>query len=136
MEYGTTGKIKNVHIRDPNNPEAKRLMRQVEGLDLPEGKIIPNGDGTIRIDLSSVDDIKAARRVTNEAVGAIGESGVTGYISKRLLRIRAGIAGFHPIERRIQKAGESLTEFYTNFNKKRDEKIRKGSEAPETKATA
>ncbi len=141
LDYdGRTGRLNKI-ILDPNTSAGKKMIADIEskhGVSMPK-----NSDGRVHLDFAMDSSEISSARVRRQNIGAsvevIGMNRVSSALSKRMLKIRAGV-NFHPLRNLArnfdEKANLKFREWRDKIKNDRAEKIKKGSQPPDNIKTS
>ena len=133
LRYNNPGRLSEILI-DPNSNEGKRLITEIEA-DTGE-QLDTTEDGKRRVDLATesgnTKTAKIRRSYIERSVKASGINRVSGAISSRMLKARAGV-GFHPLKNIPRGADEDLRLRYDEYQKRRTDNVRDGTQSDSTK---
>ena len=138
IEYNEkAGRVNKINI-DPETPEGKRLIANIEadsGVNLPKD---PKSGGKVHLDLatdsSEVSSAKLRRQAVNGAVDAMEMNGVSSALAKRMLKVRSGV-NFHPLKNLARSVDErtnlKFKEWKEKIQDEKAQKIQEGSKPPD-----
>lgn len=139
FEYGgggNTGRLSSI-TADTKTSAGKKFIASVEadnGIDLgslkdPKGKIKLD----LAVDSSEITNAGDRRKLIKGSVDALELNGVSGALSKRMLKARAAV-DFHPLKNIARNADEKLRLKYGEYKKRvkeeRNKSIKEGSKPP------
>lgn len=134
IDYGdpngrNTRRMQSIQI-DTNTPEGRRAFDALnkDGFDM--GDVGPDGKATLSFrDGSNRNSARLRRRALNISIEAQGKGKISSAISKRLLRLRAGV-DFHPLKNIRRDASESFLDWRDKRKRERNNNLQNGAEGP------
>ena len=125
QQRGTTGRLQALEI-DPNTEAGKRALAELRANNVPGAD--GTGPGRVRVGVEGLSQ-RQVSGVVSTINSSAGMDGVSGDMSRRLLRKRAGyISMFHPLKRAAAKGDEAFAKWARDFREKNKKTRSTGSE--------